>query len=136
MELSWFKGKHYFSGVDHIPHQRTDRDSEYYDYGDDCLFCIDGVNYLMIEDLNDGYRSNMLDPIFTEREIVNTFEKQEVMIKHREKGSYYGDECDIMEICSMSGDLILEVGTDNIDNWYPSAIFNFFPENMEINKTR
>jgi len=136
MEFKEFKGRHLLSGVDCTSHQEREAESGWEDYGDDYLICIDGINYLMIEDLNDGYRSNMLDPEITDREIKNKFEEQEVFIKHRTDGHYSGEEADVMEIYSMSGDLILEIGTENIDDYYPSAIFNYSPENMEINEGR
>ena len=134
MELKEFKGRHLLSGVEYSQHQKREGEEDWEDYGNDCLVCIDGVNYLIIEDLNDGYRSNMLDPETTDREIKNTFEEQEVFIKHREYGSYSGDSADVMEIYSMSGELILEVGTENIGDYYPGAIFGYHPENMIINK--
>lgn len=136
MELKEFRGRHLLSGVDCTPHQKREGESEWEDYGDDYIICIDGINYLMIEDLNDGYRSNMLDPEITDREIKNSFEQQEIFIKHRNYGSYSGEEADVMEIYSMSGNLILEIGTENIGDYYPGAIFNYHPENMEINKAR
>ncbi len=134
MEFKEFKGRHLLSGVDRTSHQKREGESEWEDYGDEYLICIDGINYLMIEDLNDGYRSNMLDPEITDREIKNRFEEQEVFIQHRTDGHYSGEKSNIMEIYSMSGDLILEIGTDNIDDWYPGAVFNYIPENMEVNK--
>lgn len=134
MKLKEFKGRHWLSAVEYSQHQMRDEEEDWEDFGNDCLVCIDGINYLMIEDLNDGYRSNMLDPEITDREIKNTFLAQEVFIRHRKDGSYSGEAADVIEIYSMQGDLILEVGTENIGDYYPGAIFGYYPENMDINK--
>ena len=36
----------------------------------------------------------------------------------------------------MGGKLILEVGTCNTDDYYPYTVFNYYPENMDINKDK
>ncbi|MCD7996466.1 MAG: hypothetical protein LUH21_04450 [Clostridiales bacterium] len=135
MDFKELTGEHLFSGFDCVPHVKNDNESKWDDYGDDCLVCIDGINYLIIEDLCDGWRSHMTEPVITTRKIKNTFPEQRVIIKYRtESNDWEGEDDDVVEIYSMTGELILEIGTANISDWYPSAVHNFMPENMEINK--
>lgn len=135
MDFKDLVGEHLFSGFDCVPHIKTDNESSWDSYGDDCLVCIDGLNYLITEDLCDEWRSRMTEPEITTRKIRNTFPEQKVIIKHRTKNKdWQGEDDDVLELYSMNGDLILEIGTANISDWYPSAICNFMPESMEINK--
>ena len=114
MKLEDLAGNHIFSGIDHV--------------GCEVLFQIDGSNYLVIEDGDDGYRSYMNEIEKTDRVIKNTFLGQSVKCEHQ------GEETDILKIYSLDNKLILEVGTDYFDDYYPCAVFNYYPENMDINQ--
>lgn len=134
MELKDLVGKHLLSGVD-ITNQRIKES-----YGDgfedaQCIsFCLDGVVYTAIEDPDDGYRSSMRDIMQTEFvKLNNTFEPQEVMATHRTEGEYSHDDTLVLTDTT-TGKVVLEVGTDNSDDYYPCFVASFTPENMAINK--
>jgi hypothetical protein len=134
MELRDLSGEHLFSGVDYIP--STSAKDEWDDFGNDILFCIDGVNYIMTEDQADGYRSYMTELEITNREIKNVFPGQKVRCEFVDKVSddYWSESANILQIYSSDNKLILEVGTKNTDDYYPYTVFEWRPENMEINK--
>ena len=134
IELATLAGKHMLSGVD-----ETSINVDRYDNGnfEDCNcinFILDGVTYSAIEDPNDGYRSSM-DKLFVNAvSVKNCWSPIEVTAVHRNKGSW-GDEDDVLELYdAVNGKLILEVGTSSIDDYYPSFVASFTPENMSINE--
>lgn len=98
-----------------------------------CRFRLDGITYMAIEDPNDGYRSTMEElGIDKGAKMKNVFSAIDVVSRHRTKGSY-GNEDDILEILDVnSGKRILEVGTESIDDYYPSYVANFHPENIGV----
>lgn len=132
MKLKDLVGKHKLSGVDYMPSLRNKE--KYDDYGNDILFCLDGVTYLMTENEDDGYRSYMTDLEITDRKIKNMFPKQDVECKYVDKSKEWNEESDILQLYSLGGKLILEIGTGNTDDYYPYTVFNFSPESMDINK--
>lgn len=114
MKLEDLAGNHILTGIDHTCGE--------------VLFQIDGLNYLIIEDEDDGYRSYMSELEITDRTIKNIFCGQPVRCEHQ------GEESDILRIYSSDNKIILEVGTDYTDDYYPCAVFNYYPENMDINQ--
>lgn len=135
MELKELEGSHKLSGVDYMPSTRV---FDYYSsFGNDIIFCLDGKNYIMTEDENDGYRSYMTELETTDKPIRNIFPEQEVECKYVEEyiDEYgIGSTCEILEIYSLDGKLIMQAGTDTSDGYYPYTVFNYHPENMDINK--
>lgn len=85
--------------------------------------------YLFQEDPDDGYRSYLLDV-----EILKDY-----VIKNRippvvVRGKYGGSNEDIIRFYDCSNQKkILEVGTDNTDDWYPYAILHWYPQNIHYN---
>ncbi len=101
-------------------------------------FCLDGVNYTAMEDENDGYRS-CLGSLFVGGKVANTFPPVKVECKYvaRKPVSYRDgfDDCDILECVDVAtGRIVLEIGTDNTDDYYPSFVSCFSPENMVTNQ--
>jgi len=97
-------------------------------------FVLDGKAYLVMEDYNDGYRSSMRDIVeVTGVDIKNTFEPVRVLAVYCEKCDY-GGAADILKLIDViTGKTVLEAGTDNSDDYYPSFVANFTPENMSVN---
>ena len=95
------------------------------------IICIDGKNYLCYEDPDDGYRSHS-EFKETEQECTNTFPPQRVMIKKYDEENNY-DKNHGIKIYSPDFELILHVGTQNYDDWYPMAVWEWHPENLPIN---
>lgn len=99
-----------------------------------CRFRLNGTTYLAVEDPNDGYRSGLEKLIVQEgAKLANIFPAIEVLGVHRTKRGDYR-ECDIIELIDMiTGKVVLEIGTDNTDDYYPSFVASFSPENMATN---
>jgi len=109
-------GTYMLSGVDYIPS----------DCGTGVVITLDGVSYRADEDLYDGYRSYAGGFKMTNTKPTNTFPPQKVTLSYESK-------YDILALRS-NGARVLEVGTDYSDDWYPCAIFHYWPENLPINQ--
>lgn len=131
VELKSLEGRKMFSGID----RETVSKQRYRDECDDIeqvTFILDGVTYRAQENPDDGYRSSMEGLEIVEDAVKNVFAPIEVNVIHRAKGegSYSGED-DIIELRRVSDNaLILELGTDNIDDYYPSYVCNFTAENL------
>lgn len=132
MELKDLQGCHKLSGVDYVT---SEKERTWFDnYGNDIVICIDGTNYVLTENEDDGYRSFMEEILITDRTIRNKFPDQDVRIEYVENDENNVDEDDLIRIYSMkTGKLIIEVGTRNVTDYYPCAVFSFYPENLDIN---
>jgi hypothetical protein len=128
MKLEWLVGEHIFSGCELIP-------------GEDfatCLFVLDGNTYKAEEDPEDGYRSWCNDLEITYDRPHYTFPGIEVICSMKERDCEYehsSHECDILVITDKkNGKLILEVGTNETNSYYPYCVFHYRPENMSCNE--
>ena len=133
MELKDLVGKYKLDAVDFS----EESIKTWGDVFEDCQICrfrLNGVTYLAVEDPNDGYRSSMKElSIDKDAEMRNIFSDIDVVARHRTKGEC-GDEDDILEIInSYSGEIILEVGTESVDDYYPGYVARFHPENIGVN---
>lgn len=134
MELKDLIGLHKLSGVTNDMKKFTqtwDKD-ETYD-AEALTFILDGVAYTALEDHNDGYRSSMQDLKINEYECLNKFDAVDVFCIHYDKRGY--NHCDILDIYDLkTAKVILSIGTDNSDDYYPSFVAYFQPENMIVNQ--
>lgn len=133
MELAGLVGEHKLSGVD------MSNESVKREWGDDFEQCeiirfrLDDVIYMAIEDPSDGYRSSMREIKVSDGEMKNVFAPVKVLCRIRTKGEYGGTD-DTLEIIDMeNGLVILEVGTDNCDDYYPMWVGAWHPERMAVN---
>lgn len=100
------------------------------------VLVIDGVRYGAYEDPDDGYRSygafgeidgdEMIDK---NRCFVTTFEPQQMVCVTDKVGSV---ETLSLYDCT-TGKLVVRVGTDYTEDYYPVAIFEYNPQNMAVN---
>lgn len=98
-------------------------------------FRLDGKVYVATEDPSDGYRSCMNDivEVIPPPAMQNVFAPQRVIARHHDV-STHGDGADILELVdAFTNKVVLEVGTDNKDVYYPSFVSSFHPENMACN---
>ena len=109
-------------------------------YGDtfedaNCIrFRLDGKVYTAIEDPSDGYRSSMERLFVSEDSMRNVFSPVKVLARIRTEYEY-GGTSEVLQLLDMrNGQVILEVGTDNSDDYYPSFVAWWKPENMEVNR--
>lgn len=104
---------------------------------DACMirFRLDGVVYLASEDPDDGYRSSLDKLIVTpSSEVTNVFPPVRV-VGRKKADDADGDKHDVLELIDeVTGEIVLEVGTENNDDYYPSFVGNFQPKNMAINR--
>lgn len=133
MELKELAGEHLLDAVDFSNEQVKTWGEQF----EDCQvmrFRLDGKVYVAVDDPDDGYRSHMNDLTVSEDATMkNVFEPVKVIGRHREKGSY-GDVDDVLELIDAgTGQLVLEVGTESTDDYYPCFVASFHPEAMTPN---
>ena len=127
-------GIHILTGVD----ERKESIRTYGDQFQDCNvinFTLDGKTYTACEDPDDGYRSRMRYLRVSETPTTNTFEGCRVMGKMQDDSDY--EKNDVLILTDVAtGDDVLEVGTSNTDDYYPSFVASFHPERMSVNRVR
>lgn len=130
-ELKDLVGEHLLSGVDFFT-EKSDDDWRHSD-ASACRFKLDGVIYCAVEDPSDGYRSCLRELVVRPNDrMENTFFPVRVFGQYRTTNG--SRDCEILELIdSSSGQMVLEVGTDNSDDYYPSFVANFSPEAMSVN---
>jgi hypothetical protein len=122
VSLDSLVGEHELSGVD-FEQVRIDGD---YSAANVIRFVIDGKIYVATEDPDDGYRSSMRELVIVEEPpVTNVFGP--VKVVGRERGEV------IEFVDAANSQTILEVGTDNSDDYYPSFVNHFYPDRMAIN---
>lgn len=97
-----------------------------------CRFRLNGTTYMAVEDPNDGYRSSMRYLLTSSEPPANIFEPIEVCGVYCDRTGYNHNDI-IKFYCLYTGKLVLEVGTDNSDNYYPCFVAAFYPENIKHN---
>jgi len=132
-------GRHILSGVEMgvVPKSEDD----YWDRDAESIsFVLDGKTYMAIEDPSDGYRSYSGDivEVSDKVKLKNTFAPHEVDITHKDRYEEEDDgwnrRCDIYIFTDiLTGKVIMEIGTDNTNDYYPSCVMYFNPENLYIN---
>ena len=107
-------------------------------YGNGVIIILDDKIYSCYENPDDGYRSYSVItegiPDGIKEECKVTFPPQLVNVIFEENGGDYPSwRC---RITNNEGELILCVGTDDYDDYYPIGIFEYYPENLPINKDK
>lgn len=134
MELNDLVGKRVLTGVD-CYNEEVQRSWGNY-HGEHISFVLDGVTYTAIEDEEDGYRSSMRDIGVSAYVVKNTIPAEEVVGRMRTEGRYHGTD-DVLELISTTtGKVVLEVGTENCDDYYPSFVASWSPENLSCNAVK
>jgi len=133
MELKDLIGLHELSGVDNTTEQV--KLYEWRESTEECdvvRFILDGVTYKAVEDPDDGYRSHCSELIVCNEPITNNFPPQKVFGKMKDDDKYnVNDTIQFFDL--LNGKLVLEVGTDNTDDYYPYCVMNWNPQNLSIN---
>lgn len=139
MELKDLVGNHILDAVDFSNEQIKTWGDEF----EDCQvirFRLDGKVYAATEDPDDGYRSSMSDiALLGDVQMRNVFTPTPVIARYvseREayEGAGYNYQADILELVDATTNrVVLEVGTDNTDDYYPSFVSAFHPEAMACN---
>jgi hypothetical protein len=92
-------------------------------------FTLDDITYLAIEDPADGYRS------YCEKLKISSggckIKLPNIPVNCIMKQSYSDD---VLIFQDRNNDkVILEVGTENTDDYYPYCVFRYYPENISLN---
>lgn len=123
-------GLRYLSGVDYS-------EQNVHKYGVDEIaqvikFKLDDATYMAVEDPNDGYRSSMDKLILCDDDIKNRFTPVHVFGVYKNQDGY--DAADVIQFYDVkTNKIVLEVGTNHSDDYYPSFVSAFYPENMIVN---
>lgn len=131
MELEDLVGEHELSGVD----VSTEAIKNWYNT-EDCevvRFVLDGVTYKAIENPDDGYRSRCEEIEVSNDKVGNMFPPQKVICSMK-PSSRYSENDTIQMFDAVTGELVLEVGTDNTDDYYPYCVMYWNPKGLAINK--
>lgn len=124
-------GSHELSGVDMTAEDMPSYGDSTY-HGSVCRFVLDDKVYTACEDDNDGYRSAM-GSLIEGGAVKNMFAPVKVLCSMRtDDGHGNTDETLVMRDL-VTGKTVLEVGTDNTDDYYPSFVADFRPQNMASN---
>jgi len=131
-------GKHKLSGVDRL----IDEDlAAQLGPANAFRFVLDGKTYIAVEDPEDGWRSAMKELYISDDPVTNQFSPIEVeatlVVGRRLQdwlGRDMGNEHQILQLRDvMTGKLILEVGTVDVNDWYPQFVAWFDPTGMYVN---
>lgn len=126
-ELKELLGPHTLTGCD------TDRviKGKY----EDCRtvdFVLDGRTYTALEDPNDGYRSYLGELLESSQPVKNTFPACLVTGEQRKNDEYH--DCNIIDLRdTTTGKVVLSIGTDYYDDYYPCFVGEFDPTAMAVN---
>lgn len=134
MEVKDLVGLHKLSGVD-MSHESIKTLGDSFEDANVINFVLDKKTYTATEDPSDGYRSSMRDIVVTDFRVRNTFPIIRVMGIMRANDTY-GDENDVVDFYDVeTAKVVLSVGTRNTDDYYPSFVAEFTPENMATNQS-
>lgn len=139
MDLQDFDGKVMrLEGVDEYTGSIKKWD-EYYEQCKCIRFKLDGVVYVAMEDPSDGYRSYLGELKVDEEEIKNPFSGVEVKGVYRTTSGSYEDwtrkSCSILDLVdTTTNEIVVSIGTDNDDDYYPWFVAHFDPTAMSVNK--
>ena len=126
------EGKHEFSGIE--PFQYQDK---YGNIRDGYYIIIDNVVYAFEIDHDDGWRSYgdiYIPEKISVYSINNRFLAQEVIITLHHREHTDGNKEFYTIVNAETGEVILEIGTDYSESFYPMAICHYYPENMSVNQ--
>jgi len=134
MQLSDLVGEHTLDAVDFEVEKIADYGGDL-DYCNVMRFRLDGVVYVAVEDPEDEDRSCMRELKTADPESMrNVFPPVKVLARHRTQGPR-GDQDDVLELVdAKNGKVILEAGTESLDDYYPGFVARFAPEDMSTNQ--
>ena len=99
-----------------------------------CRFRLDGVVYVAVEDPEDGYRSCMRNLSTADPDSMkNVFQSIEVVGTMKADGPFSVGNDVLQLIDAVTGKVVLSVGTENADDYYPCFVADFQPSAMAIN---
>lgn len=138
-DFSALLGDHVLDAVD-FDNEQVKTWDESFENAQVMRFRLDGKVYVAVEDPDDGYRSSLDTFCVGDVAMKNVFEPVQVIGKHRlsvgdyPKGDICYSEADVLELIDIhTGKVVLEVGTEGVDDYYPCFVASFYPEAMILN---
>lgn len=120
LELKDLVGSHVLTGVD-----RNQLEVDGFEMAECIRFTLDGQTYIVAEDPDDGYRSCMRWIRLSKDKVTNL---KSTKVLARMATNRAGD---ILEILNLkTGKTILEIGTDNSEDYYPFFVSTFEEKNL------
>lgn len=135
MELKQLCGKHILQGVDRRMYRHENIWGEEVET-DSVWFKVDGITYVAVENPSDGWRSYCEDLFATEQSPRYNIPDVPVVCEMMPDGEDWMGVCrnEVLIIRDASNNkVILEVGTENFDDYYPYCHFEYHPENLSCN---
>lgn len=135
VELEALLGEHLLDAVDTFV-ERVKNYGDQFEDANAIRFRLDGIVYTAVEDPSDGYRSS-LGSIFVSPndEIRNVFPPTRVVVT--KNGNADGQTNDTLQFIDVeTSKIVMEVGTDNTDDYYPYFVGEFNPQNLAANAVR
>jgi hypothetical protein len=129
-------GEHVLTGVDLVEFRVKDEEPDAWsdDIAQRVVFTLDGVTYKASEDPSDGYRSSMRS-LRVGGEVRNTFPPCRVIctLGVPPDDGYEDARESLVMTDVVTGKVVLEIGTHNSDDYYPSFVGFFDPAAMAAN---
>lgn len=103
------------------------------DHKEECQvlrFTLDGTHLEAVENPDDGYRSNLKEVRHTELAPATKFPSVKVECVMKTVGEYGGEDIILQMLNPATKKAILEIGTSNVDDYYPGFVGYFSPENI------
>ena len=102
-----------------------------YDVANTMTIVLDGQTLTFVEDPDDGYRSYMKEiRVGGPGDCTNTFPPVECSVDWGKGESTYGESEIVALTVKATGKVVVEVGTDNTDDYYPWCVQRFDPTAM------
>jgi hypothetical protein len=126
LELKDLIGEHILDAVD-FSNEQVKTWGDEFEACQVMRFRLGGMVYTVVEDPSDGYRSSMREITAGDWTMTNIFAPLRVVGRHRTVCGY-GGSSDVLELIDIgTGKTVIEVGTDDDDDYYPSFVATFNP---------
>lgn len=132
MSLNLFDllGEHVLSGVD-FDKTEVKTWGDQFEIAQCIRFTLDGVTYIAVEDPEDGYRSTMREIRISETPCRTVLFPVVPVLVIKKPDDTYGQKNETLQFLNkVNGKVVLEVGTDNREDYYPWYVAAFFPQNI------
>jgi hypothetical protein len=128
VELKDLVGLHMLSGVEGHYGRWPELLEDTFRDSNAISFILDGVTYTAIEDPDDGWRSTMKAILVDIQNVSNTFQPVQVLCVMDD------DDPFIRVFDTKTQEVVLEVGTEWPDSYYPEFVARWYPENLSLNE--
>lgn len=136
MELKDLVGRHLLSGLDSVQEEVENGYGGYNDTVNVIRFVLDGITYKAIEDPDDGWRSYLGELNVSTEPVRFQFPPQEVECRMRpDTDGDWPESGNVLQMFDVfTNKIVLEIGTDTSDDYYPCCILHWYPQNLAINQ--